>query len=137
MDKGYVSGQPWTGMTYTEGSSGLDFLFGGESGGTVYIYSVDTKVAKAAGFKAGDVVFAIDDHQITSIDDLTSVISSHKVGDKLKYTIVRDGETKDLTITLQEKTKEQIQQQNSQNQQQDNQDQQQVPGLDDWLGEDN
>lgn len=137
MDKGYVSGQPWTGMTYTEGSSGLDFLFGGESGGTVYIYSVDTKVAKAAGFKAGDVVFAIDDHQITSIDDLTSVISSHKVGDKLKYTIVRDGETKDLTITLQEKTKEQLQQQNNQNQQQDNQDQQQVPGLDDWLGEDN
>lgn len=137
MDKGYVSGQPWTGMTYTEGSSGLDFLFGGESGGTVYIYSVDTKVAKAAGFKAGDVVFAIDDHQITSIDDLTSVISSHKVGDKLKYTIVRDGETKDLTITLQEKTKEQIQQQNNQNQQQDNQNQEQVPGLDDWLGEDN
>ena len=107
MDKGYVSGQPWTGMTYTEGSSGLDFIFGGGTGGTVYIYSVDTKVAKEAGFKAGDVVFAVDDHQITSIDDLTSVISSHKVGDKLKYTIVRDGETMDLKITLQEKTKEQ------------------------------
>jgi len=117
MDKGYVSGQPWTGMTYTEGSSGLDFLFGESSGGTVYIYSVDTKVAKEAGFKAGDVVFAIDEHQITSIDDLTSVISSHKVGDKLKYTIVRDGHTMDLTITLQEKTKEQIQQQNEQNEQ--------------------
>ena len=130
MDKGYVSGQPWTGMTYTEGSSGLDFLFGGESGGTVYIYSVDTKVAKAAGFKAGDVVFAIDDHQITSIDDLTSVISSHKVGDKLKYTIVRDGETKDLTITLQEKTKDQLQQQNNQNQQQEQ-------GPENWLDENN
>ena len=107
MDKGYVSGQPWTGMTYTEGSSGLDFLFGGNAGGTVYIYSVDTQTAKEAGFKPGDVVFAVDDHQITSIDDLTSIISAHKVGDKLKYTIVRDGETMDLTIKLQEKTKEQ------------------------------
>ncbi len=96
-------------MTYTEGSSGLDFLFGGSSGGTVYIYSVDTDTAKKAGFKPGDVVFAVDDHQIASIDDLTSIISSHKVGDKLKYTVVRDGETMDLTITLQEKTKKQLQ----------------------------
>ena len=107
MDQGYVSGQPWTGMTYTEGSSGLDFIFGGSSGATVYIYSVDTKTAKEAGFKPGDVVFAVDDREITSIEDLTSIISSHKVGDRLTYTIVRDGQTMDLTITLQEKTKEQ------------------------------
>lgn len=107
MDKGYVSGQPWTGMTYTEGSSGLDFIFGGSSGGTVYIYSVDTKTAQEAGFKPGDVVYAVDEHQITSIEDLTSIISAHKVGDRLTFTIVRDGQTMDLTITLQEKTKEQ------------------------------
>ena len=107
MDQGYVSGQPWTGMTYTEGSSGLDFIFGGSSGATVYIYSVDTKTAKEAGFKPGDVVFAVEDRQITSIDDLTSIISAHKVGDRLVYTIVRDGQTMELTITLQEKTKEQ------------------------------
>ena len=109
MDKGYVSGQPWTGMTYTEGSSGLDFLFGGSSGGTVYIYSVDTDVAKEAGFKPGDVLYAIDDKQITSIDDLTTIISSHKVGDKLTFTIVRDGQSMNLKITLQEKTKEMLQ----------------------------
>ena len=137
MDKGYVSGQPWTGMTYTEGSSGLDFLFGESSGGTVYIYSVDTKVAKEAGFKAGDVVFAIDEHQITSIDDLTSIISSHKVGDKLKYTIVRDGQTKELKITLQEKTKEQVQQSDSQTQNeqqpQENQDGQGSQNSGDWF----
>ena len=113
MDKGYVSGQPWTGMTYTEGSSGLDFLFGDSVGGTVYIYSVETKEAKEAGFKAGDVVLAVDEHQITSIDDLSSIISAHKVGDKLKFTIVRDGETIDLSLQLQEKTKEQLQEQNN------------------------
>ena len=113
MDKGYVSGQPWTGMTYTEGSSGLDFLFGDSAGGTVYIYSVETKDAKEAGFKAGDVVLAVDEHQITSIDDLSSIISSHKVGDKLKFTIVRDGETMDLSLRLQEKTKDQLQNQNN------------------------
>jgi len=71
------------------------------------IVSSIAKTAKEAGFKPGDVVFAVDDRQITSIDDLTSIISAHKVGDKLKYTVVRDGETMELTITLQEKTKEQ------------------------------
>ena len=45
--------------------------------------------------------------KITSIEDLTSIISAHKVGDKLTYTVVRDGQTMNLTITLQEKTKEQ------------------------------
>lgn len=104
MDKGFVSGQPWTGMTYTEGSSGFDSLFGGSSG-TVYIYSVDTNTAKLAGFKAGDVVFAVDGQQITSIEDLSSIITSHAVGDKLKFTIVREGQTKDLTLKLQEKDK--------------------------------
>ncbi len=113
MDKGYVSGQPWTGMTYTEGSSGLDFLFGDSTGGTVYIYSVETKEAKEAGFKAGDVVLAVDEHQITSIDDLSSIISAHKVGDKLTFMIVRDGETKELSLRLQEKTKDQLQDQNN------------------------
>ncbi|MGX8773934.1 MAG: S1C family serine protease [Bacillota bacterium] len=108
MDKGYVSGQPWTGMTYTEGSSGLDFLFGGSSGGTVYIYSVDTDVAREAGFKPGDVLYAVDDREITSIDDLTTIISAHKVGDRLTFTIVRDGQSMNLKITLQEKTKEQV-----------------------------
>ena len=110
MDQGYVSGQPWTGMTYSEGSSGFESFFGGSSGGTVYIYSVDTTKAKLAGFKPGDVVFAVDGRQITSIDDLSSIITSHKVGDKLKFTIVRDGKTQDLTLELQEKTKEQMQQ---------------------------
>lgn len=105
MNKGYVSGQPYSGMTYTEGSSGFDSFFG-TSGGTVYIYSVDTSAAKMAGFHAGDVVFAIDGRQITSIDDVSEIITSHKVGDKLTYTIVRDGRTKDLQLKLQEKTKE-------------------------------
>lgn len=108
MDNGYVKGQPWTGMTYSEGSSGFDSLFGNSSGGTVYIYSVNTNTAKLAGFEAGDVIFAVDDKQISSIDDLSSIVTSHKVGDKLAFTIVRDGKTIDLSLKLQEKTKDDL-----------------------------
>lgn len=105
MDNGYVKGQPSTGMTYTEGSQsgGFESLFGGESPSSVYIYSVDSTKAKLAGFKAGDMVFAVDDKQITSFDDLSSIVTSHKVGDKLKFTIVRDGQTKEIQLTLEEK----------------------------------
>ncbi len=108
MDKGYVSGQPYSGMTYTEGSSGFDSFFGGSSG-TVYVYSVDSDTAKQAGFKAGDVIFAIDGKQMTSIEDVSALITSHKVGDKLTYTIVRGGQTKEIKLKLQEKTKELMQ----------------------------
>lgn len=114
MDKGYVSGQPSTGMTYTEGSDqsgqsgGLDSFFGGsQTSSGVYIYSVEGDNAKAAGFKSGDLVYAVDNNQITSFEDLSSIITSHKVGDKVTYTIVRDGKTMDISFKLEEKAAEQ------------------------------
>lgn len=108
MDKGYVSGQPSTGMSYTEAngqSSSMDQLFnGGQSSTNVYIYSVDGENARKAGFQKGDMVFAVDDTQITTFNELSSIVTSHKVGDKLKYTIVRNGKTMDITLELEEKT---------------------------------
>lgn len=108
MDNGYVKGQPSTGMTYTEASSqgsSIDRLFnGGQDSTNVYIYSVDGENAKKAGFQKGDMVFAVDDTQITTFNDLSSMVTSHKVGDKLKYTIVRNGKTMDITLELEEKT---------------------------------
>ena len=106
MDGGYVKGQPSTGMTYTEdGGSTDDFgmFFGGSSSVSVYIYSVDGKNAKKAGFKSGDMVYAVDGEVIGSFDDLSAIISKHKVGDKITYTIVRDGYTKDISFELEEK----------------------------------
>lgn len=102
INKGYVSNQPWTGMTYTEGSSGFDSFFGSAKG-TVYIYSVDSREAKAAGFKSGDMVFAVNDEEISSIDDLSVVVTRHEVGDKLIFTIVRDGNTLQIPLKLQER----------------------------------
>ena len=108
MDNGYVKGQPYTGMSYTEGSQQSDFdsfFSNGSSSSSknVYIASVDSSKAKRAGFQAGDMVFAVDGKQITSFEDLSSIITSHKVGDKVTYTIVRNGKTQDIKLTLQEK----------------------------------
>lgn len=104
MSKGYVSNQPFTGMTYTEQPMG-DQMFGdSESSAYVYIAEVNGKNAKAAGFKEGDLVYALDGEVIDSFDKLKSIITSKKVGDKVKYTIVRDNQTKDITLELEEKT---------------------------------
>lgn len=113
MDKGYVSGQPSTGMTYVEGSgqqgrsNSYDFFFGEETGSSgVYIYSVDGTNAKKAGFREGDLVYAVDDTEITSFEVLSSIVTSHSVGDKLKFTVIRDGEKKNITLELEEKKAE-------------------------------
>ena len=107
MDKGYVSGQPSTGMTYTESSAsgtGFEQFFGGSQNQNVYIYSVEGDNAKKAGFQAGDMVYAVEGTQITSFDELSSIVTAHKVGDKLKFTIVRNGSTMDITLELEEKS---------------------------------
>ena len=94
--------RPWTGMTYTEGSSGFDFFFG-SSTSSVYIYSVDTETAQKAGFEAGDLVAEVDGKAISTIDDLTAVITAHKVGDKLDFKIIRNNQEMNISLELQKK----------------------------------
>ena len=108
LENGYVSGQPSTGMSYTESSgqsSTMDRLFNnGQSTTYVYIAAVDGTNARKAGFQKGDMIYAVDGTEITSFNTLSSIVTSHSVGDKLKFTIVRNGQKMDLTLTLEEKT---------------------------------
>ena len=50
------------------------------------------------------MVYAVEGTQITSFDELSSIVTAHKVGDKLKFTIVRNGSTRDITLELEEKS---------------------------------
>ena len=112
IDKGYVSDQPSTGMSYSESSqgNGMSQFFGNSQGSqsqsssaTVYIQEVTGTNAKKAGFQQGDIVYAVDGTEITSFNTLSSIVTSHKVGDKLTFTIVRGNQTKDIKLTLEEK----------------------------------
>lgn len=112
MDKGYVSDQPSTGMSYAESSqgNGTAQFFGNSqdsqsqsSSAAVYIQEVTGSNAKKAGFQSGDLVYAVDGTRITSFNTLSSIVTSHKVGDKLTYTIVRGNQTKEIKLTLEEK----------------------------------
>lgn len=112
MDKGYVSDQPSTGMSYAESSqgNGAAQFFGNSqdsqsqsSSAAVYIQEITGANAKKAGFQSGDLVYAVDGTRITSFNTLSSIVTSHKVGDKLTYTIVRGNQTKEIKLTLEEK----------------------------------
>ncbi|MDO5114412.1 MAG: trypsin-like peptidase domain-containing protein, partial [Planctomycetia bacterium] len=107
MDQGYVSGQPSTGMTYTEASSqqnSMEQFFSGSQSTNVYIYSVEGTNAKRAGFQQGDMVYQVDGEDITSFNVLSSIITSHEVGDTLTFTIVRNNQTMNIKLELEEKT---------------------------------
>ncbi len=115
MDGGYVKGKPSTGMAYQDLSQqqgqssdmfGFDEFFGGgsmqQSG--VYIAEINGKNAKKAGFEIGDMVYSVDGQEIDSFDTLSSIITSHKVGDTVTYIVLRDGQALEIDLVLEEKT---------------------------------
>lgn len=76
----------------------------------VYIYSVaENSAAEKGGLQKGDKIMSIDGEDIKSSSDVKSKISSSKAGDKLKFTIERNGSKKELTIVVEEASQEQQQ----------------------------
>jgi len=65
----------------------------------------DTPGSKA-GLKDGDIVTKIDGKGVKESDELVKAVGAHRPGDVITLTIVRDGKSKDLKLTLQERPDE-------------------------------
>lgn len=50
---------------------------------------------------ANDIIIALDDKSIDSVDKLLARIDGYKVGDTIKITVLRKGETIEVPVTLQ------------------------------------
>lgn len=69
----------------------------------VYIKSVeDFSPAEKAGLKAGDVIIKADGKSITTMDELNEIKNSHQIGDTMTLTVNRNGNNKDISVTLEE-----------------------------------
>ena len=69
----------------------------------VYIQSVENfSPAEKAGLKAGDVIIKADGKDITNMDELTEVKNSHQIGDTITLVVNRNGEEKEISVTLEE-----------------------------------
>ena len=89
---------------------GLDTTFGGlvaevSSGGPAEKAGVeggnDKLTFQAGSYRTGgDVILQVDGHDVVSSDDLAEAISSHRPGDVVTLTILRDNERREVKVTL-------------------------------------
>lgn len=97
IENGYVKGRASLGVTLVNGSDS----FFEEDTTQVYIYEVSKGgAADKAGLKRGDQILKIDDTSIKDISDVTTIISNHSAGDTIKMTVLRNTQTKTITVTL-------------------------------------
>ncbi len=67
----------------------------------VYIKAIDDfSAAEKGGLKVGDVITHVDGREIKTVDEMNKIKEEFNIGDELKITVNRNGETKELTITL-------------------------------------
>lgn len=85
-----------TGMDLTEKLAKENHLVEG-----IYVKSIDDfSAAEKAGIKPGDVIIEADGKKIKTMDELTEIKNSHKIGDEISIKVNRDGQEKDLTLKL-------------------------------------
>ncbi len=125
---GYVTGRPYLGVSLADskqvqgstGNSIFDYFYGNGGSFTTTSYGAYVKdvekgsAAEEAGIKVDDQIISIDNVMCSSSSDVSSAISSHKIGDKVSIVVVRDNKMETLTATLKEYTgKTEIKEENS------------------------
>ena len=69
----------------------------------VYIKTVeDFSAGEKAGLKVGDVIIEADGKTITTMNELNEIKGQKQIGDTIKLKVYRNGNKKDITVTLQE-----------------------------------
>lgn len=87
-----------TGMDLNEDTAKANNLVVG-----VYVKAVDDfSAAEKAGVKPGDVIIEADGQKIAKMDELNEIKNKHQIGDQMTLKVNRDGQEKDLTVTLAE-----------------------------------
>lgn len=103
VENGKVSGRITLGITYYEISSITQAMKHGVNVLGLLVSEVTPNSnAAAAGIQVNDVIVEADGEQVTTSDDLRSALSSHKIGDTMTFTVVRDKEYVELSCTLAE-----------------------------------
>ena len=66
-----------------------------------YVKSIeDFSPAEKAGLKPGDVIIKADGKEIKTMDELNEIKNSHNIGDEMTLVVNRNGEEKEIKVTL-------------------------------------
>jgi len=101
IEHGYISGRPLLGVTVQNVSSAHADYFDWVVG--VYVRSVNRgSAAEKAGINVGDIIIAVGDDEVTSLETLRFALRRHRAGDTVIIQIWRSGEVFELSITFDE-----------------------------------
>ncbi len=101
---GYVRGRVYLGMTFIDvDSQQLAWMYGLEKTGC-YIYSVDKNTnADKAGFESGDRVISVNSTEVTTSEEVESIIENCKVGEEVTLKVENtSGKTYTISFVLEE-----------------------------------
>jgi len=91
---------PFLGVSFLEESAALVAGVNVAGYGTFVRSTVTGSAAAKAGIKQGDIIQKVDGIDLNNGQTLAGVLQLHEVGDHVKLTILRDGSTHDVDVTL-------------------------------------
>ena len=100
MENGYVTGKPNVGILMSDVNEAAQ-RYGVPAGAEVLAVLEDSGADKG-GLQVGDIITAVDGQAVEGSDSLKSAVQDRKAGDKVTFTVYRDGESVDVTVTLDE-----------------------------------
>ncbi|MCL2342803.1 MAG: trypsin-like peptidase domain-containing protein [Firmicutes bacterium] len=103
IQNGYVPGKPNLGITVTTVDQTTASYYNMVVG--AFVRSVNAgSCAEKAGIKTGDIITKVDNTDITSNSDLVNAKNTYKAGDSAVFTVYRNGQYLQLTVTFDEAT---------------------------------
>ena len=94
LERGATPAHAYVGIGAADATRG-----GGNAGALVQVVR-SRGPAAAAGLRPGDVIVALGSAKITGVSDLVTATSTHRPGDRVTATVIRDGKRLSLPITL-------------------------------------
>ena len=102
ITKGYVTGKAYMGIRLDERYNSMYSKYYGMPLGA-YVYSVDSgSCSEQAGLRAGDIITALGEHKIESMNDLKQAIKQFSAGETTEVTLYRANEELKLSLTFDE-----------------------------------
>ena len=76
--------------------------------GAIVASVVDNSPAAKAGFKQGDVILSLNGSEVDDNRDLTRKVAGLLAGQKAQFSVLRDGQKRDLTATIAKRDEQQL-----------------------------
>ena len=105
IENGYIA-KPYIGVTVSDVSEEMQSY--GLPKGAAIEGVVEGSPAEKAGLKTNDIITAVNGEEISGQSELVKYVKAAAVGDKLKLTVYRQGETLELTVTVGEQVQSAI-----------------------------